>query len=118
MIVDRQRPDPEDLPQLSPPVDLDKFTGRTLSKIDWSNSAAELVDTMPVPWTRGLLYCLLLFITIFLPWAFLYKMDEIGTARGRLEFQGDTIKREANIEGSVAVLKVHEIGRASCRERV
>lgn len=108
MIVDRQRPEPEDLPKLSPPVDLDKFTGRTTpSKIDWSNSATELVDTMPVPWTRGLLYCLLLFITIFLPWAFLYKMDEIGTARGRLEFQGDTIKREANIEGSVAVLKVH-----------
>ena len=109
MVVDRQRFEPEDLPQLALSIDPEsKFVDNTdLSKLDWSNSATELVDTMPVPWTRGLLYCLLLFIAIFLPWALLYKMDEIGTARGRLEFQGDTIKREANIEGSVAVLKVH-----------
>jgi hemolysin D len=115
MVVDRQRDVADNLSQLitpnnSPdPIDLEsRFEDNTaLSKLDWSNSASELVDTMPIPWTRGLLYCLLLFITIFLPWAFLYKMDEIGTARGRLEFRGDTIKREADIEGSVAVLKVH-----------
>jgi hemolysin D len=83
-------------------------TRTALSKLqDWSNSAKELIETMPLPWTRGLLYLLLAFIAIFLPWAFLYKMDEIGTARGRLEFKGDTVKREADIDGSVAVLKVH-----------
>jgi HlyD family secretion protein len=83
-------------------------TPTALSKLhDWSNSARELIDTMPLPWTQGLLYCLVVFIAIALPWAFLYKMDEIGTARGRLEFKGDTVKREADIDGSVAVLKVH-----------
>jgi HlyD family secretion protein len=80
----------------------------TLTKInDWSNSARELIDTMPLPWTRGLLYLLVAFIGVFLPWAFLYTVDEIGTAQGRLEYQGDTIKREADIDGSVAVVKVH-----------
>jgi hemolysin D len=115
MIVDHQGATSEDLPPISTttnlhiPIDSEsKFENNTaLSKLDWSNSATELVDTMPIPWTRGLLYFLLIFIAIFLPWAFLYKMDETGTARGRLEFKGDTLKREANIEGSVAVLKVH-----------
>jgi hemolysin D len=74
---------------------------------DWSNAAKELIDMMPLPWTRGLLYLLVALIGILIPWACLYRMDEIGTARGRLEFKGNTIKREADIEGSVAVIKVH-----------
>ncbi len=79
----------------------------SLSRLnDWSNAAKELIDTMPLPWTRGLLYFLLVFIGIFLPWSFFYKMDEIGTARGRLELKGNTMKREADVDGSVAVLKV------------
>ncbi|WP_310410502.1 response regulator [Chamaesiphon sp. OTE_8_metabat_110] len=90
---------------------LSKFTNvsqTTLSKLhDWSNSARELIDMMPLPWTRGLLYSLLLFLGIIIPWACLYRMDEIGTARGRLESKGNTIKREADIEGSVSVLKVY-----------
>jgi len=88
-----------------------KFTSianTTFSKLnDWSDSAKELIDMMPLPWTRGLLYFLVLFLGIFIPWACLYRMDEIGIARGRLEFKGDTIKREADIEGSVAVIKVY-----------
>jgi hemolysin D len=88
-----------------------KFTGvvnTTFSKLnDWSNSAKELIDMMPLPWTRGLLYVLVGSLIIFLPWACLYRMDEIGTARGRLEFKGNTIKRESDLEGSVAVLKVY-----------
>lgn len=80
----------------------------SLSRLnDWSISAKELVDTMPLPWTRGVLYCLVAFISISIPWACFYRMDEIGTARGRLEFKGNTIKREADIEGSVAVIKVY-----------
>jgi hemolysin D len=77
------------------------------NKNDWSNSAKELIDLMPLPWTRGLLYFLVAFLTISIPWACLYRMDEIGTARGRLESKGNTIKRESDLEGSVAVLKVH-----------
>ncbi len=80
----------------------------TLSKLnDWSISAKELIDMMPLPWTRGLLYLLVAFVGIAIPWACFYQMDEIGTARGRLEAKGNTIKREADIEGSVAVLKVY-----------
>jgi hemolysin D len=80
----------------------------TFSKLnDWSNSAKELINTMPLPWTRGLLYLLIISLGIAIPWACLFKMDEIGTARGRLEFKGNTIKLESDLDGSVAVLKVY-----------
>jgi hemolysin D len=83
-------------------------THTTLSKLnDWSSSAKELINMMPLPWTRGLLCFLVVFVGIAIPWACLYKMDEIGIARGRLEAKGNTIKREADIEGSVAVIKVY-----------
>lgn len=75
--------------------------------VDWSNSAIDLIDTVPLPWARGLFYLLLLSVAILLPWSFLYQMDEIGKARGRLEYKGDNIKREADVDGSVAVLKVY-----------
>jgi hemolysin D len=80
----------------------------TLSRLnDWSDSAKELIDMMPLPWTRGLLYALVIFLGVSIPWACLYKMDEIGTARGRLEAKGNTIKRESDLENSVAVVKVY-----------
>jgi hemolysin D len=80
----------------------------TLTKLnDWSDSAKELIDMMPLPWTRGLLYSLVICLGIAIPWACLYRMDEIGTARGRLEAKGNTIKRESDLENSVAVVKVY-----------
>jgi hemolysin D len=89
---------------------IDRFSSianTTFSKLnDWSNSAKELIDMMPLPWTRGLLYLLIVCLGISIPWACLSKMDEIGTARGRLEFKGNTIKLESDLDGSVAVLKV------------
>jgi hemolysin D len=85
-----------------------EIANTTISRLnDWSNSAKELIDMMPLPWTRGLLYSLVAFIGITLPWACLYKIDEVGTARGRLEAKGNTIKRESDLDGSVAVSKVY-----------
>ena len=73
---------------------------------DWSYATKELLDTLPKTWTRGLLYFLVIFVGIVLPWSMLYKVDETGSARGRLELKGNTVKREADIQGSVAVVKV------------
>ncbi len=73
---------------------------------DWSTAAKEVIDGVPLPWTRGLFYFLLAFVGVFIPWASFFQMDEIGTAKGRLEVIGDTIKREADVDGSVTVTKV------------
>jgi HlyD family secretion protein len=93
---------------LDSPSQLYVYSKTGLSKIeDWSQSARELVDTLPLPWTRGLLYLLVGCFGLIVPWTYFYHIDDVGTARGRLEIQGNTIKREADIDGSVSVLKVY-----------
>lgn len=75
---------------------------------DWSFLTKELIDTLPRVWTRGLLYWLVVFAAIVLPWAMLSKVDETGSARGRLEPQGKTLKLDAPVTGKVAAIKVKE----------
>ena len=73
---------------------------------DWSSQTKELIDTLPQVWTRGLFYFLAIFATIALPWAMLSKVDETGTARGRLEPSGKTFIIDAPVAGTVAAIKV------------
>ena len=75
---------------------------------DWANSTKEILDTLPRVWTRGLLYFLVIFVGIVLPWAMLAKVDETGTATGKLEPQGKTIKLDAPVEGKVSLINVKE----------
>ncbi len=85
----------------------DHFQANVVTRLtDWSNAAKEIIDGVPLPWTRGLFYSLLAFMGIALPWAIFFQMDEIGTARGRLELTGDTVKREADLPGNATVTKV------------
>ncbi len=75
---------------------------------DWSSLTKELIDTLPRVWTRGLLYFLVMFAGIVLPWAMLSKVDETGSARGRLEPQGNVFKVDAPVAGTVANVLVKE----------
>ncbi len=75
---------------------------------DWSYATKELLDTLPRVWTRGLLYFLVLFIGVALPWTIFAQVDETGTAKGRLEPQGKTIKLDTPVAGTVAAIKVKE----------
>ena len=75
---------------------------------DWSLATEELIDTLPQVWTRGLLYFLIVFAQILLPWALLTKVDETGSARGRLEPKGNTIELDASVTGEVASIEVKE----------
>ncbi|WP_017651511.1 HlyD family efflux transporter periplasmic adaptor subunit [Fortiea contorta] len=68
----------------------------------------ELLDALPQLWTRGLLYVLIGFVVVGLPWATLSKVDETGTARGRVEPQGATQKLDSQVSGSVKAVKVKE----------
>lgn len=75
---------------------------------DWSEVTKELLDSLPQVWTRGLLYFLFIFASIALPWSILSKVDETGTARGRLEPEGKTVRLDAAVAGSVAEIRVQE----------
>lgn len=75
---------------------------------DWSSLTKELINTLPQVWIRGLLYWLVIFAAIVLPWAMLSKVDETGSARGRLEPQGRTLRLDAPVTGKVIAIKVKE----------
>ncbi|MDZ8186047.1 MAG: HlyD family efflux transporter periplasmic adaptor subunit [Nostoc sp. ChiSLP02] len=75
---------------------------------DWSEITKESLDSFPQLWTRGLLYFLVIFVSIALPWAMLFKVDETGTARGRTEPKEKTIKLDAAVGGTVAEIRVKE----------
>jgi HlyD family secretion protein len=75
---------------------------------DWSPWTQELIDSLPRVWTRGLLYFLIVFAGIVLPWAMLSKVDETGSARGRLEPKGATQRLDAPVSGTVTKVSVKE----------
>ena len=75
---------------------------------DWSEITKESLDSFPQVWTRGLLYFLVIFVSIILPWAMLSKVDETGTARGKTEPKEKTIKLDAAVDGTVAEIRVKE----------
>jgi hemolysin D len=68
----------------------------------------ELLDALPRVWTRGVLYVLVGFAAIALPWATISKVDETGSARGRIEPKGATQKLDSQASGSVKAVRVKE----------
>ncbi|KOP26872.1 hemolysin D [Hapalosiphon sp. MRB220] len=84
----------------------------TVTKTDdtsnWSYSTEELLDALPKAWTRSLLYALVGFTVIALPWAMFSKVDETGTARGSIEPQGATLKLDSQADGRVTSVRVKE----------
>ncbi|RCJ30955.1 hemolysin D [Nostoc minutum NIES-26] len=75
---------------------------------DWYYGTEELLDALPKLWTRSMLYLLAGFAAIILPWAMLAKVDETGSARGRLEPKGATQTLGIAVAGSVKSVNVKE----------
>ncbi|MBE9011418.1 biotin/lipoyl-binding protein, partial [Pseudanabaenaceae cyanobacterium LEGE 13415] len=75
---------------------------------DWSDTTQEAIESLPQGWTRSLMYLIVGFGAIVLPWAMIAQVDEVGTAKGRLEPKGKTIRLDAAVSGTVAAVKVKE----------
>ena len=91
----------------------DEYTDKSQSSAtdtggDLHYATEELLDGLPKLWTRGVLYVLLGFLFIGLPWAVLSKIDETGSAKGRIEPKGATQKLDTRTGGSVKTVKVKE----------
>lgn len=80
----------------------------TQNNQDWSFATQELLDSLPRVWTRGLLYFIVIFVSIALPWAALSKIDVTGKARGKLEPKGETADLDSPVTGTVASIKTEE----------
>jgi hemolysin D len=76
--------------------------------LDWSVATHEAVNTLPKLWSRGILYLMLAFTVVVLPWAALSQVDEVGTAQGRLEPKGNTIRLDAPVAGTVSAIQAKE----------
>ncbi|MTJ51286.1 HlyD family efflux transporter periplasmic adaptor subunit [Anabaena sp. UHCC 0253] len=82
---------------------------QTLDKAkDWFYGTEELLDALPKAWTRSMLYLLVSFAAIILPWTMLTKVDETGNAIGRIEPKGATQKLDSVVTGSVINVNVKE----------
>ncbi|MEM8808254.1 MAG: HlyD family type I secretion periplasmic adaptor subunit [Cyanobacteria bacterium P01_G01_bin.38] len=99
--------EPVDSAELNRPT-LTPTTSAPEARDDWSFATEELLDSMPQVWTRGLFYVLLLFVSVVLPWALFSRVDETGTARGRLEPQGQTVQLDSEVTGAIAAIQVEE----------
>jgi hemolysin D len=75
---------------------------------NWSQPTQELMDALPRVWTKGLLYALLFCTCVVVPWSMLTKVDETGTARGRLEPQQTPFIIRARSAGTVTAVLVTE----------
>jgi hemolysin D len=75
---------------------------------DWSGATKDLLDALPRVWTRGLLYFLIIGTGIIVPWSVVTKVDETGTARGRLEPKNEVIHLDAPVAGKIQAINVKE----------
>ncbi|MBN3922252.1 HlyD family efflux transporter periplasmic adaptor subunit [Nostoc sp. NMS4] len=89
-------------------VEFDEQTEAENDSQDLHYGTEGLLNALPRIWTRGLLYVLIGFTGLFLPWATLSKVDETGSARGRIEPKGATQKLDSQAAGSVKAVMVKE----------
>jgi HlyD family secretion protein len=75
---------------------------------EWFYGTEELLDALPRVWTRSLLYTLAGFAFIVLPWSMVSRIDETGSAKGRIEPKGATQKLDSRSGGSVIAVRVKE----------
>ncbi|WP_071189064.1 HlyD family efflux transporter periplasmic adaptor subunit [Trichormus sp. NMC-1] len=75
---------------------------------DWFYGTEELLDALPKAWTRSMLYLLISFTAIALPWTMFAQVDETGNASGRIEPKGATQKLDSAVTGSVIAVNFKE----------
>jgi hemolysin D len=87
----------------------DQNTNSAQSFEDLSYGTKELLDGLPRVWTRGILYFLIMFAVVVIPWSMLYSVEETGqTVFARLEPKEKTLKQESAGGGTITKILVKE----------
>jgi HlyD family secretion protein len=95
------------LPKPPSPTDIATLGAKPLD-LDWSVATQESINTLPQLWTRGILYLMLALTAVVLPWAAFSQVEEVGTAQGKLEPKGKTIRLDAPVAGTVSAIRTQE----------
>jgi hemolysin D len=75
---------------------------------DWTAQTQDMVNHLPRLWSRGLLYVIVMFTIVILPWSLFAEIEEMGVSRGRLEPKGKVIRLDTQVGGTVAKIYVQE----------
>ena len=75
---------------------------------DWAESTIKTVSTLPRVSLRAIFYILLLLLAGVIPWAMLAKVDEVGTAVGKLEPKGRLVVLDSPVNGKITTIAVRE----------
>lgn len=101
---DKYKKFPDNSPETTESTETEINTQET----DWYYATEALMDALPRPWTRSMLYLILGLMAVVLPWTMVAKIDETGSARGRIEPKGATQQLDSQVSGSVVAVKVKE----------
>lgn len=98
---------------LDPTVEvLPKITGDTKPELlpdsDWAESTRETINTLPRVSLRAIFHLILILLAGVIPWAVFAKVDETGSATGRLEPKGRVVNLGTPINGKVMTIAVRE----------
>ena len=88
------------------------------SELEWAASTREAIDTLPRISLRAIFYILLLLMAGIIPWAAFAKVDEVGSARGKLEPQGRVVDIGASVDGKVVSVAVEEGDRLEANQPI
>jgi hemolysin D len=80
----------------------------SLPESEWADSTREAVNTLPRVSLRVLFYVILIMLAGLIPWATFAKVDEIGSATGKLEPKGRVIELGSPVEGKVVNINIKE----------
>jgi hemolysin D len=95
-------------PEVEVLPDIKEVESPSLPESDWADSTRETINTLPRVSLRVLFYVILILIAGIIPWATFAKVDEIGSATGKLEPKGRVIELGSPVEGKVININVKE----------
>ncbi|MGF1587959.1 MAG: response regulator [Pleurocapsa sp.] len=97
---------------------LEPESSETLVESDWAESTRETVNTLPRVSLRAIFYILLILLLGIIPWAVFAKIDEIGTATGKLEPKGRVVALDAPVNGKVMSVAVREGEQVAVNQQI
>ena len=107
---------------LTPEVEVvpeeERLEPEALAESDWAESTRETIDTLPRVSLRAIFYVLLFLLAGVIPWTVLAKVDEVGTATGKLEPKGRIINLDAPVDGTVTNISVREGERVKAKQQI
>ena len=100
------------------PEDDRSLEPEALAESDWAESTRETIDSLPRVSLRAIFYVLLFLLAAVIPWTALAKVDEVGTATGKLEPKGRIIDLDAPVNGTVTNISVREGERVKAKQQI